>query len=289
MSEQDGSAAGGQPGGAGAAGGTAPWYAMEGMPADQVAQLGEVVQAKGWKGPTDALLSYVNLEKVFGADKAGRTITLPKGDDDVDGRKAMLSRLGWPETPDGYGLQIPEGPEGEFARSLLPILHAEGATTKQAQALMTKLTGLQQQMDTQRQDAFLAQADADYAALKSEWGTAAPQNEELARRAAATFLGQAGIDEAGLAKIEQAIGTAPLLKLFQAIGSKFSEGTFVDGEGQGSGAMTPSQAQAAMNAKFGDKDFMERYQHPDPKVRQTAIEEITRLQLMAHPELQQAS
>lgn len=284
MSEQDGSATGGQPGGAGA-----PWYAMEGMPADQVQQLGEVVTAKGWKAPADALLSYVNLEKVFGADKAGRTITLPKGDDDVDGKKAMLSRLGWPETPDGYGVQIPEGPEGEFARGLIPILHAEGATTKQAQALVAKVGDLQQQMDTARQEAFNAKADSDYTALKQEWGQAAAQNEELARRAAATFLTQAGIDAEGLARIEKAIGTAPLLKLFSSIGAKFAEGTFVDGGGQGSGNMTPAQAQATMNAKFGDKDFMERYQHPDPKVRQSAIEEITRLQLMAYPELQQAS
>jgi hypothetical protein len=262
---------------------------MEGMPADQVAQLGEVVQAKGWKAPADALLSYVNLEKVFGADKAGRTITLPKGDDDVEGRKAMLSRLGWPDSPDGYGLQIPEGPEGEFARSLVPILHAEGATTKQAQALVEKVTGLQQQMQAAQQESFNARADAEYDALKREWGAAAPQNEELARRAAATFLEAAGIDTEGLGRIEQAIGTAPLLKLFAAIGSKFAEGTFVDGGGSGTGAMTPSQAEAAMNAKFGDKDFMERYTHPDAKVRQTAIEEITRLQLMAYPELQQAS
>jgi hypothetical protein len=262
---------------------------MEGMPADQVAQLGEVVQAKGWKAPADALLSYVNLEKVFGADKAGRTITLPKGDDDVEGRKAMLSRLGWPDSPDGYGLQIPDGPEGALARTLIPILHAEGATTKQVQAWLPKVAEALKTEEEKAEEAFIAKADADYASLKSEWGAAAPQNEELARRAASMFLEQAGIDLEMLGKMEREIGTAPLLKLFAAIGSKFAEGTFVDGGGSGTGAMTPSQAEAAMNAKFGDKDFMERYTHPDAKVRQTAIEEITRLQLMAYPELQQAS
>ena len=61
MSDDQGSAPAGNP--------TAPaaapaWYAPEGLDQNTTSQLGELVKAKGWKGPADALLSYQNLEKV---------------------------------------------------------------------------------------------------------------------------------------------------------------------------------------------------------------------------------
>ena len=53
--------------------------------------------------------SYLSLEKMMGQDK----IVMPKDDNDIEGWNSMYSRLGVPETSDGYGLVQPEGvPEG---------------------------------------------------------------------------------------------------------------------------------------------------------------------------------
>ena len=80
MSEDLGSAEAGNPTAPAAAPQVNTWYATDGLDEGTASQLGELVKAKGWKGPADALLSYQNLEKVFGADKAGRTILAPKSE-----------------------------------------------------------------------------------------------------------------------------------------------------------------------------------------------------------------
>jgi hypothetical protein len=52
------------------------WYS--GLP-EETRGLAEV---KGWKSPADAIQSYANLEKMLGADKAGRGLVMPKEDAD---------------------------------------------------------------------------------------------------------------------------------------------------------------------------------------------------------------
>lgn len=284
MSDGNGSADAGNPGAPAASGG-APWYTMDGMATDQASQLGELVKAKGWKHPSEALMSYSNLERLFGADKAGRTILAPKGDDDADGWNAVYDRLGRPKSPEEYKLPVPEGDDGEFAKAAAPVLHKLGVTTRQAQGLAEWFNTLKAESAKAEAEAFGTKSEAEYKALQTEWGAAAKQNEELARRAVAKFGQKAGLDQAGLERLEKAIGTAPMLKLFSEIGSSFAEGTFVSSDAPSGGVLTPAQAQNKINAKFADQEFMARYMNPDPRVRQGAIDEMMALQKMAHPEL----
>ena len=288
MSDENGSAGAGNPAGdtpPPAAPATPPWYAREGMAPEQVTQLGEVVQAKGWKHPGDALMSYVNLEKAFGADKAGRTILAPKGDDDTDGWNAVYERLGRPKSPTEYQVEMPDGANTDFLNSFLPVFHEVGLNQKAVQRLVAAYTEAEQAASQAAEQAFVQQTEQDYGALRKEWGLAADQNEELARRAVAKFGQQAGLDGEGLEALERAIGTGPLLKLFHSIGASFAEGTFVAGDNPGGGKLTPAQAQTRINSKFADAEFMSRYTNPDPKIRQGAIDEMMELQRQAHPEL----
>jgi hypothetical protein len=278
MSDEQGSAPAGNP---------APtaWYAPEGLDPNTSTQLGELVKAKGWKGPADALLSYQNLERVFGADKAGRTILAPKSDDDADGWNAVYNRLGRPESPDKYGLPVPEGDDGSFAQAAAPVLHELGLTTRQAKGLAEWWNKASSARIEAEGEAFAKSSEAEYAALKGEWGTAAAQNEELAKRAVLKFSKEAGIDEAAFDAMERAIGTAKVMKLFHAIGSQFSESSFVASDAPTGGALTPAQAKQKVAGMFADKEFMARYMHPDERVRQGAIEEMMTLNRMANPNL----
>lgn len=278
MSDEQGSAPAGNP---------APtaWYAPEGLDPNTSTQLGELVKAKGWKGPADALLSYQNLERVFGADKAGRTILAPKSDDDADGWNAVYNRLGRPESPDKYGLPVPEGDDGSFAQAAAPVLHELGLTTRQAKGLAEWWNKASSARIEAEGEAFSKASEAEYAALKGEWGTAAAQNEELAKRAVLKFSKEAGIDEAAFDAMERAIGTAKVMKLFHAIGSQFSESSFVASDAPTGGALTPAQAKQKVAGMFADKEFMARYMHPDERVRQGAIEEMMTLNRMANPNL----
>lgn len=278
MSDEQGSAPAGNP---------APtaWYAPEGLDPNTSTQLGELVKAKGWKGPADALLSYQNLERVFGADKAGRTILAPKSDDDADGWNAVYNRLGRPESPDKYGLPVPEGDDGSFAQAAAPVLHELGLTTRQAKGLAEWWNKASSARIEAEGEAFSKASEAEYAALKGEWGTAAAQNEELAKRAVLKFSKEAGIDEAAFDAMERAIGTAKVMKLFHAIGAQFSESSFVASDAPTGGALTPAQAKQKVAGMFADKEFMARYMHPDERVRQGAIEEMMTLNRMANPNL----
>lgn len=278
MSDEQGSAPAGNP---------APtaWYAPEGLDPNTSTQLGELVKAKGWKGPADALLSYQNLERVFGADKAGRTILAPKSDDDADGWNAVYNRLGRPESPDKYGLPVPEGDDGSFAQAAAPVLHELGLTTRQAKGLAEWWNKASSARIEAEGEAFAKSSEAEYAALKGEWGTAAAQNEELAKRAVLKFSKEAGIDEAAFDAMERAIGTAKVMKLFHAIGAQFSESSFVASDAPTGGALTPAQAKQKVAGMFADKEFMARYMHPDERVRQGAIEEMMTLNRMANPNL----
>ena len=278
MSDEQGSAPAGNP---------APpaWYAPEGLDPGTSTQLGELVKAKGWKGPADALLSYQNLERVFGADKAGRTILAPKSDDDADGWNAVYNRLGRPESPDKYGLPVPEGDDGSFAQAAAPVLHELGLTTRQAKGLAEWWNKASSARIEAEGEAFAKSSEAEYAALKGEWGTAAAQNEELDKRAVLKFSKEAGIDEAAFDAMERAIGTAKVMKLFHAIGAQFSESSFVASDAPTGGALTPAQAKQKVAGMFADKEFMARYMHPDERVRQGAIEEMMTLNRMANPNL----
>ena len=282
MSDDQGSASAGNP--------TAPaaapvWYAPEGLDPATTGQLGELVKAKGWKGPADALLSYQNLEKVFGADKAGRTILAPKSDDDADGWSAVYNRLGRPESADKYELPVPDGDDGSFAQAAAPVLHELGLTTKQAKGLAEWWNQASSTRIEAADEAFSKQSEAEYAALKGEWGAAAAQNEELAKRAVLKFGKEAGLDEASFDSLERAIGTAKVMKLFHAIGAKFGEADFVGSDTPSSGALTPAQAKNKVASLFADKEFMGRYMHQDSRVRQGAIDEMMALNQMANPGL----
>lgn len=280
MSDDTGSAPAGNP-----AAPAPAWYAPEGIDPNTSTQLGELVKAKGWKGPADALLSYQNLEKVFGADKAGRTILAPKSDDDADGWSAVYNRLGRPESPDKYGLPVPEGDDGSFATAAAPVLHELGLTTRQAKGLAEWWNKASAARVEAEGESFSKASEAEYAALRGEWGAAASQNEELAKRAVLKFSKEAGLDEGSFDAMERAIGTAKVMKLFHAIGAQFREADFVASDAPSSGALNPSQAKNKVASMFADKEFMARYMHQDQRIRQSAIEEMMNLNRMANPGL----
>ena len=207
----------------------------------------------------------------------------PKSDDDADGWNAVYNRLGRPESADKYGLPVPEGDDGSFAQAAAPVLHELGLTTKQAKGLAEWWNQASSTRIEAADEAFSKQSEAEYSALKGEWGAAAAQNEELAKRAVLKFGKEAGLDEASFDSLERAIGTAKVMKLFHAIGAKFGEADFVGSDTPSSGALTPAQAKNKVASLFADQEFMGRYMHQDQRVRQSAIEEMMALNRMANP------
>jgi hypothetical protein len=240
------------------------------------------VEAKGFKDPLAVAESAYHLEKLIGFDRAGRTVVLPKDDASPEEISAFRSKLGVPETPDGYKLPVPQGQSDAFAKTAAAWMHEAGLTPKQAEAVAARWNEFQGTAAKAQAEALAKQGEADIGNLRGEWGAAFDKNLEFSKRAAAQFI-EGTPDQRGevLTKIEQAIGTGAMLKLFARIGEGLGEHRMVqNGDGGQIGVLTPAQARARIDALKSDKEWTKAYMGGD----KAKIAELTRLHEWAYPE-----
>jgi hypothetical protein len=237
-----------------------------------------VIQTKGWKTPADVIGSYTNLEKLLGADKAGRAIVPPKDDAAPEEFAAFYNKLGRPESVDGYKLPVPEGDTGDFAKTAAGWFHKAGLNTKQAEALAGDWNEFQSAVTEQQHEEFAQKAEIDVQDLKKAWGKDYEANAELAKRARR----ESGLtDEEGV-KIERALGLKKAAEVFATLGKQFSEAPMKGGEGDVAGrfGVTPADAKAKIAALQKDTGWTAKYIGGDMGARQ----EFDRLHKIAYPD-----
>lgn len=238
------------------------------------------VQTKGWKGPADVIGSYQNLEKLLGADKAGRAIVPPKDDAPAEEWAAFYGKLGRPETPDGYKIPVPDGGNPEFAKAAAGKFHELGLNAKQAQGLAEWHNGVVTEQIQSQEAAFEQQSAVDLQDLQKSWGKDFEANSELARRARR----EAGLTEAEGKAMERALGLKKAAEVFSFLGKQFAEAPMKGGEGAGSGnfGTTPEAAKARISALKADPDWTAKYIKGDADARS----EFARLHKIAFPDTQ---
>jgi hypothetical protein len=224
---------------------------------------------KAYPDPDKAFESHQMLEKAFGADRAGRAVILPKDDADVAGWKDLYTKLGVPDTVDGYKLPLPEGTDPAFAKSAAQWFHEAGVPPKAADKIATKWNEWAA-AEVQRIDAAeKAKSEADMAELQRQWGGAFTEKRELAQRGFREFAKQFGLDAPDiLARAETAMGAANLTKFFAGLGSLNSESTFAASDANGQRPkMTHEQGQARIKeiidkrakGEINDKEWRTTY------------------------------
>lgn len=214
------------------------------------------VQNKGWDTPDKLLTSYKNLEKVFGADKAGRALLLPGENATPEEKAAFYSKLGRPESPEGYGLKAPEKfGDPELLEGFTKTAHEIGLSKTQAEALLKFQVGHFEQMQ--------AKADAEVNQLKAEWGDKADTYLAAAKKAGAEF----GLSDDEITGIELVIGPKRTLEFLRDVGAKLGEARMVDGDQRGgfTESLESLYQQQASLAK--DKAWAARYHANDPTAR----------------------
>lgn len=275
MSEETGSGDAGTPG----EGGEPAAHAWLGE--SPPAELLQVVERKGWKGPADAVKAYDHAERVLGADKAGRAVIVPKDDATPEERSAFFERLGRPADATGYEFEVPEGSPDGYADGARAKFHELGLTAAQAKALVewnnefatTHATKAAESAEATR----LADEQRQEQELKTEWGAAYDEKVGQAKTAAKAF----GLDEAQLDKLEGALGFSGLMKFMQNLGARVGESGFHDGEGGTGGTMTPAEAQSALRALNNDAKFLEAWTnkrhpgHEEAVARKSALVRMT--------------
>lgn len=237
--------AGGQPtpppaGGAPAP--SAPWYGD--LSADP--ELKGYVELKNFKTPLDALKHARDTERFVGAPKE-ELIRLSK-EPKPEEMSALYDRLGRPAKPDDYKFEVVPGTEA-FEKLARPALHALGLSQDQAAGLQKFINAHNAEQAATAQNARQQQEQADVQDLHREWpGNVYAEREQMGRTALNQFIVPFCKDAAEaqevVGKIEDAIGTARVLKLFSNIGEKLGEGKMV-GDANGRRpefGMTPAAA-----------------------------------------------
>lgn len=218
------------------------------------------VQNKGWAGPADAVKSHRELEKMFGADKAGRTVVLPANDDPNEWGQ-VWSKLGRPESPDGYKLPVPEGVDANYAKVMAEAMHKAGIPLKQAQAIAEANNAFFAAQLEAQGASTTAQLEAEHAQLRKDWGSEFDLRRELAKRAAVNL----GLDESAIDTLEKSAGFTKTLKALAKVGDLLREHG-AEGLGEmGSFGKTPEGAKVERSQLLADKEWRERAMIPNSR------------------------
>lgn len=219
-------------------------------------ELKAMVDAKGYKSPTDVVQAYAHAQRLIGAEK----IPLPRnGEWDETARE----KLGIPKTADGYNLNRPELPEGisydeSFEKAALPVAHQLGLTPHQLQGLVDFYASHQAQS---YQSAARSRTDEQALAIESlrtEWGATYDTRLTQAARAARYFGGEALVTFLN----ESGVGNNPdLIRAFAKAGVLLGEDNMKSGETQ-STTLAPDEALHKARALMSKPGYATR-NHPD--------------------------
>src|SRR5690348_7114026 len=220
------------------------------------------VKNKGWTDPKQVLEGYQNLEKMRGVP-ADRLLTLPASDADQAARDAFFDKLGRPKEAAGYEFSIgADGQDGGWNDHLKQTFHKAGLTAEQAKTVISDYAAKVQADAEAQAVAQVTKVQGEHAELMREWGAAANQNLDAARKGKELLkFSDADVDAQG-----QSIGHKRAMKLLHDVATRSGEAGYVTDTGaQGYGnAMTPAQATARLAELTADKDWVKRLQAGGP-------------------------
>lgn len=189
---------------------------------------------------------------------------------------AFYNKLGRPETPDAYELDIPEGQPTEFADWAKSQFHELGLNNSQAKALSAKWNEYVGQMQEKQVEQLRMKTAEDETALRRDWGAAYEKNVSMAKQAAQSF----GITAEELDGMEMSMGYGGIMRMMAKLGSRMGEAEYISGNSQNSfGPLSPQQAASRIVALRGDNEWVSKYLAGNMDARQ----EMESLMKQAYP------
>jgi hypothetical protein len=229
------------------------------------ADYAQIVATKGWKSADDVLKSYGDLEKHVGAP-ADRLIRIPdaaKIDDTF--RAEVFKRIGYtpegvPGKPEDYGLTVPEGMDGEYAKAIAAEAHRLGVPAKYLKGLAefnNKFAAdAMAKAKTDEDKAVEERHKAVEAKLKERFGDKYDATKELMTREALRI----GFTAESLEALERslALGGEGDLGLFRGVLADIADlrREAPLHKNNGGGAMTADAARQALTAKRADSAWV---------------------------------
>lgn len=194
--------------------------------------------------------NFVDAHKFIGG-----SVRVPKEDAPQEEWDKFYSKLGRPESADGYQFPLPDVAAGEWNKaavdSFKKAAHGLGLTPRQAQGLMAMYADMERQAIKERG----GQTQARIGELQSEWGAAFKNNLAIARSATRQLFGQKFIDMLN----RTGLGDDPdLIRGMLRVGKDLMEDGVIEiGEGFDSLSSVKEQLDSVMNL-----DKAGREKHP---------------------------
>lgn len=214
--------------------------------------------------------SYREAEKFLGGDK----LPMPKDMNDTAALKTVFSKLGMPDTADGYKLNVPGGQATEFTASFKTAAHDANLTQPQAEKLNSwwnSMIDTTVQADNTRRSELAA---ADLAGLQKDWGGSFDANKEVATRAQNILSSELGIPRDRLSEgLEEVFGVRDAMRILNFLGTKASVvgDTFEGGDHNstrgGGAAMSSEDAKTEKNRLLSDPQFAKDYRRGDSSAK----------------------
>ncbi len=229
-----------------------------------------IAHQKGFKNADDILKSYTNLESMMGKKFDELTNEELKG---------VYTKLGAPETPEGYefeAAQLPEGIQDNMTDWFSAKAHELGIPKEAAQQLRNEFITKQTEEYGQITLNSQTKATDDLAELKQEFGSAFDERVTLA----STALNEFGGEEVKKVINQYGLNNNPaLVKMFAELGKLTSEGKMATDKNATpvQFGITPAEASAKIAEKFADKEFMNRWKSQAHPQHSDAVREIEQL------------
>ncbi|NIA72278.1 hypothetical protein HBA54_27165 [Pelagibius litoralis] len=214
--------------------------------ADWRAGLGDDLKpvAEKFTSPADVVKSYSELQK-----RLGNSVLLPGKDAKPEEIAAFHKKLGVPESPEGYKVELPkELPEElkpneaaqESTKDFLKAMHGAGATPGVVQTALSWYYGSLQAGSEQKAANEKKATEEANAALEQEWGEDAKANDAFGVRAVKEFGGDDFAEFLETKEIDGIkVGDHPAFRrAFANIGRKMGEGRpLVEGDSEAAGTV----------------------------------------------------
>lgn len=211
--------------------------------------------------------SYIELEKTLGKEK----IPVPGDNASPEEMDLFFKKLGRPDTPDAYKIDLPDGAElnDEAFKMYKGIAHKAGLTNKQFDGLVRAALEAEQGIAEKMAADFQAQLDASRKELQQDWGEKYNENVHKADLA----LEKSGIkgiwewaDRAGIRN------DPTFTRLMAHYGNALSENSDIKGGGL-SGALNSITAQSQLDMIMSDPMKKTAYLKGDKNV----VKQVTEL------------
>lgn len=219
------------------------------------------VQNKQFKGPSDLLDSYRNLEKLHGAGP-DKLIKLPDSMESPEAR-ALFEKLGAPKDAKGYNFDAAKGADPKQAEFAAAAFHELGVPKPMAEKFFQKMTEFNAAKTAEATTAQTEGYKTQDSNLRKEWGAAFDQNRNIAAQAARNL----GMTAAQVDALGATLGLDGVAKLLHKFGTATGEASFIAGTTTGSDIQSPEQARNTIKSLMQDTDFADKLAKGDVDAR----------------------